>query len=246
MPACRRSTACHSARRSAGSRAGVAAASALTLALAAALPAQAAPPVFWEPTPYLSTADIPVGFYAGGSPGFLDTLEDGTLDGQITANNGVVIGPGQFDGARDSVDADDGAIDGLGTAGRSFFVNPGFVGVTFTFTGASLPTAFGLVWTDGFGDVVFSATDGNGVSLGSITRNGFSDGSISGTTAEDRFFGVQFDGGIRSITITGQSGGLELDHIQYGVMPSVPEPSGWVLLLAGIAALRLWGRRQPG
>lgn len=242
MPACRRPAA-HALTRS---RAGAASAIALLTALATTLPAQAAAPVFWEPTPYLSSADIPLGFYASGSPDFLDTLEDGALNGQLTTDIGVVIGPGQFDGVRDSVDTDDGVIDGQGTAGRSYFVNPGFLGVTFTFTGTQLPTAFGLVWTDGFGDVSFSATAGNGASLGSIVRNGFNDPFVSGGTAEDRFFGVQFDGGIRSITISGQSGGLELDHIQYGVMPGVPEPSSWLLLLAGIATLWRWSRRQPG
>jgi len=215
------------------------------LALSTA-PASAAPPVFWEPVPYLSMADIPAGFYAGNVPGFLDTLEDGALDGQLSANKGSVIGPGQFDGLRDSVDADDGSIDGSGVGGHSFFFNGGAQGITFTFTGTQLPTAFGLVWTDGFGDVTFSAVDGNGVSLGSITRGGFADPAVSGATAEDRFFGLQYDGGIRSVSIVNSGGGgIEIDHLQYGGTAPVPEPASWALMLGGAALLRLRSLRRP-
>ena len=217
----------------------------MAAALGAAATGAHAAAVFWEPTPYLSSADIPMGFYAGNLPGFLDTLEDGTLDGQLSTSSGAVIGPGQFDGARDSVDADDGSIDGSGIAGRSFFQNPGFVGVTITFNGSQLPTSFGLVWTDGFGDVTFSAVGGNGVSLGAITRSGFADGTVLGTTVDDRFFGVQSDGGIRSISISHTAGGLEIDHIQYGSMPAVPEPASAWLMLAGIGLLALRRLRRP-
>lgn len=60
-----------------------------------------------------------------------------------------------------SVDADDGAIDGSGAAGRSFGPNEGvdttigsLASITFTFDESELgflPTAVGLVLTDGFG-----------------------------------------------------------------------------------------------
>lgn len=50
-------------------------------------------PVFFGPSPYLSAADIPVGLYASG-PTFLETFEDGTLGGGITASAGAVIRPG--------------------------------------------------------------------------------------------------------------------------------------------------------
>lgn len=197
------------------------------------LAAHAGAATFWEPTPYLSSADIPAGFYATGGPTFLDTLEDGTLGGMLTANAGSVIGPGQFDGIRDSVDADDGAIDGLGGGGTSFFTGDGTTGLTFTFNGSVLPTAFALVWTDGANNVVFRATDGDGNLLGTITRNGFADGGSAGGTAEDRFFGVQSEAGIRSITISNVGAGIEVDHIQYGFMPAVPEPGSAALLGSG-------------
>jgi hypothetical protein len=181
--------------------------------------AHAATATFFAPaTSYLSSADIPAGFYASGSPTLLENFEDGVLDGTLAASNGIVIAPG---GNTDSVDADDGSINGNGNGGRSWF---GGSPITFTFTGAgALPTAFGLVWTDGgAGDWTLSAIAADNSSLGSITRS-IGDGSIRGTTAEDRFFGVQFAGGIKSITIS-SAGAVELDHVQYGAMAAVPDP----------------------
>ena len=106
-------------------------------------------PVFFGPTPYLSQADIPAGFYAGGSPDFLDDFEDdangdfrnGMLDGGIVASGGVfeVRGSGPF---RDSVDVDAGGIDGSGTDGQTFVNLPNRPNssntVTFTFSGPAV------------------------------------------------------------------------------------------------------------
>lgn len=221
----------------------------LLAASAAASAATAATgPVFWEPSAYLSAADIPAGFYAGDAPSFLDTLEDGTLDGGLSASAGSWVGPGQFNGLRDSVDADDGVIDGSGIAGSSFFTSSGSIGITFTFTGPVLPTAFALVVTDTVDGATFSAFDANGVSLGSITRSGFPDGNFAGGTAEDRFFGLTYEGGIKSIHIqynTITSGGIEVDHLQYGSMAAaVPEPATWLSLAAGMGLLALRRTRR--
>ena len=215
-----------------------------------ALAATAASPAFVTPaTAYLSSADIPVGFYGGGTPALLETLEDSVLDASLSGTNGGVL-HSTFAGARDSVDADDGVIDGTcgpQTSGRcvSWFHADGSQGVTFTFVGSgALPTAFGLVWTDGFGNVTFSAVGAGGQSLGSITASGFADGSFGATTGEDRFFGVQFAGGIRSISISNSAGGIEVDHIQYGQMAPVPEPESWALMAAGLLGLGCWTRRR--
>jgi PEP-CTERM motif len=211
--------------------------------LASNLTAAHAAATFFGPTPYLSVADIPAGFYGGGVPTLLDNLEDGALDASISASNGSVIGPGSFNGFRDSVDADDGSINGTGT-GRSWFSSA----VTFTYAGSGpLPTAFGLVWTDGSGKITFSAKDGAGQSLGSQTFSGIPDNNFAGGTAEDRFFGVQFAGGVKSITIAA-GGQIEVDHIQYGQMAPVPEPESWAMLLAGLASvamLRFKATRKP-
>src|SRR5262245_59247501 len=161
------------------------------------------------PTPYLSFADSP---FNGGSFSsfFLEDFEDGALNTPgVTASAGwSVLGPGAF---TDSVDGDDGAIDGAGTRGHSFFSNGTQSSLTFNAAalGGALPAAAGIVWTDvgdvtsgapGFGSVSFSATDGLGNPLGSIGTFTLGDGSALGSapggTAEDRFFGVTNAGGI--------------------------------------------------
>ncbi|MDT8999401.1 PEP-CTERM sorting domain-containing protein [Paucibacter sp. APW11] len=220
----------------------------LTL-LSAATGSQAADPIFFGPSAYLSAADIPVNFYLGGSPTVLETLEDGALDSTLGGDFGELLSSG-FAGARDSVDVDDGLIDGScrqQSSGHcvSWFNGNGVEGVTFSYVGnGALPTAFGLVWTDGGGSITFRAIGANGQSLGSITRSGFADNRIDASTEEDRFFGVQFAGGIRSISISNTSGGIEVDHIQYGQMSNpVPEPGTWALMAAGLLGLAGLRRR---
>jgi hypothetical protein len=206
-----------------------------------------AAPVLFGPSSYLSEADIPAGFYQSGVPAFLDNFEDGPgIGGGLTASAGSRIGVGVFDGIRDSVDGDDGAIDGSGTAGSSWFFGSGATGVQFTYTGSDLPTAFGLVWTDGAGTITFKAFDGSDTLLFSQTFTGIPDGSSAGTTAEDRFFGLTFDGGIKSIFISNSSGGIEVDHVQYGTMfaAPVPEPDTWALLIAGLGLIGVAVRRH--
>ena len=210
--------------------------------------------VFFGPTPYLSAADIPAGFYAGGTPTFLEDFEDGTLDGGITASAGAVIPPG-FLGAIDSVDGDDGAIDGMsaqnGTA-HSWFFGSGATGVTFTF--AAPVTAAGMVWTDaGARSVVTFEAFGPGmISLGTVGPNAIADSVNSGTTAEDRFYGVQdLMGGIVAIKMSNTFGGIEVDHVQYGdafvdgpgPSPSVPEPTTILLLGLGLVGLAFTRKR---
>ena len=154
-----------------------------------------------------------------------------------------MLGPGAF---TDSVDGDDGAIDGFGTRGHSWLYGAGSVGVKFTF--AAPVTAAGIVWTDGAGTTTFSAFGVGDVFLGAIGPFAIADGGHSGTTGEDRFFGLQFEGGIESIHISNTSGGIEVDHLQFGDMPRVqqiPLPAGLPLYLGALALLgaRL-GRRK--
>ena len=180
---------------------------------------------------YLSEADIPLGFYASGSPTALEDFEDGTLDFGITdLSTGFIVGPGVF---RDSVDGDDGTIDGFGRNGSSYF--DGDAGVITFQLPSPLPTAAGLVWTDsGFGntgDIFFEAFGPGMVSLGQIGPFGLDSGSATGETAEDRFFGVKDAGGILAIEIR-QRANFEIDHVQYGDL--VPEPSSFVLLSFGV------------
>ena len=125
----------------------------------------------------------------------------------------------------DSVDADDGSIDGSGTNGHSFFSGSGSTGITFTFDATvlgSLPTQVGILWTDGSGTTLFEAFGPGGVPLGQIGPVAIADGSFVGETAEDRFFGVTNPGGISAIRISNTSGGIEVDHLQYGIFALAP------------------------
>lgn len=151
-------------------------------------------PVFFGPSPYLSTGDIPNGFYLGGVPDGLEDFEDMSLDFGITASHGLAIGPV---GLTDSVDGDDGNIDGSGTNGHSWFYSGGSIGVTFTFAGP-LPTAAGIVWTDGSwaGTTTFEAFGPGMASLCTLGPVSLGDDSNMGTTAEDCFFGILDSEGI--------------------------------------------------
>src|SRR5258705_12020261 len=106
---------------------------------------------FIGPTPYLSKNDSPFLTSINAGTTFLETFESGALTTPgVTISGGSVIGPG---GLTDSVDADDGAIDGSGTNGHSVF-GAGTPGITFTFDATvlgHLPTQVGIVWTDGAG-----------------------------------------------------------------------------------------------
>lgn len=167
---------------------------------------------FFGPVPYLSAADTPVGFADG--PTVIEDFEDGLADPNLSFPlGGQILGP---TGITDSVDADDGVIDGSGTGGHSLFWSPPLE-VAFA---QPFPTSAGLVWTDGgtpTGGVVFEAFGPEGESLGSIGPFTLGDASNIGGTAEDRFFGVRDEAGIARIRITHDRGGLEIDHIHFNV-----------------------------
>ena len=188
---------------------------------------------------YVQFSDSPfVAVDFSGGYFHLENFEDDLLNTRgATASGGSIIGFEDFGGAVDSVDADDGVVDGSGTTGgilgRSYFGGTS----TFNFSAAllgNLPTHAGIVWTDG-GAALYSleAFDQNEVSLGVATGASHADGSISGTTAEDRFYGVTHSGGISRIVLI-SGGSLESDHLQYGYVP-IPEPSSALLLLSGLA-----------
>ncbi len=148
----------------------------------------------------------------------------------------------------DSVDGDDGIIDGVATGNSlSLFSNFSTNSFTFDFSQAvlgSLPTHAGIVWTDVgssgiFGgdplpsdlidNTYFEAFGPDGASLGIIGPYSLGDSSISRTTAEDRFFGVVHLDGISAIRISmpGKTN-WEVDHLQYGAV--VPEASSLVMM----------------
>lgn len=184
------------------------------------------------PTPYLHADDSPFTGFAGH---FIEDFEDLTLDPRISASIGMPVGPG---GSTDSVDGDDGDIDGSGSLGSSFFAQDGQPGIRFTFDAALIgaaPTVAGLVWTDGSGLITFKAYDTQGVLIASVSASHAGFGA-SGQTDEDRFYGVEHAGGIGSISISNSKGGIEVDHVQFALIPA--PPSLPFLGLVGLATAR--------
>lgn len=179
------------------------------------------------PLPYLSQDDSPFKDSIVAGTTFLEDFEDGLLNVPgVTVSAGQILGPqGPFPGLNDSVDGDDGTIDGRGTGGHDYFSDG--TSITFTFNaddlGGKLPTHAGIVWTDGKGATTFEVFDAAGASLGTIGPTNIADAEISGTTAEDRFFGVTNVTGISAIRISNTEVGIEVDHLQYGIGgPIVP------------------------
>jgi hypothetical protein len=154
----------------------------------------------------------------------LENFEDDTFEpGWTIGGTQTRYGPG---GITDSVDEDDGAFDGSGVSGSSNF---SFPPATIAFDVAALgalPTHVGFVWTDGGSEVTVTAEFfGPGATpLGSVVGKGIGGPAVTGETAEDRFFGWIDPGGIASVTISHTSGGLEIDHVQYGGPPPPPAP----------------------
>ena len=182
---------------------------------------------FVGPTRYLSQSDSP--FVPTGTF-HLDDFEDNALNTPgVSASSGSGTPPNPI---TDSVDADDGVIDGFGKSGHSFFSSPGASGIRFTFDAGvlgSLPTAAGIVWTDGTGEISFEAFGALGTSIGTLGPEPIVSNAITGETDEDRFFGVYEAGGISAIFISNTTGGIEVDHLQYGAAvlgPCASVPSG--------------------
>jgi hypothetical protein len=197
---------------------------------------------FFGPSPYLSVADSPFASVPGLT---VVTFESGGLPAGVSASTGQIAVPGLF---TDSVDADDGTIDGLGSAGHSFYIQTQTVRFDFVaLTGSTLPTHVGVVWTDvgtvpgaplGFAPVTFVAFGPDGIELEDLPGGTLGDGTAASSTAEDRFFGVFNAAGVSAITLT-TVGSIdwELDHLQFGGV--VPEPTTvGVLAAAGILGLR--------
>lgn len=225
----------------------------------------AAKTVFYGPTPYLSQADSPFDLSGLGMTFWLEDFEDGTLNTPGVSGD-LSISPVGLP-FTDSVDADDGLIDGDGSGGAARGGGGGCTNAEppycweyakFDFS-ESLPSGFpravGFVWTDGVpygpfgwpGRFEVNAYDADGVLIVSQAFEALGNPpqtTPNRDTPEDVFFGVRHDAGISRLELE-QSGvpssSFEFDHLQYGYQ--VPEPSAWTLAVVAGIAIALWKGR---
>jgi len=157
---------------------------------------------------------------------YFEDFEDAILKHSgATANVGnfalLEFGPG----FHDSVDNDDGVIDGVSLQGESWFHRDASEGIVWNFDaeslGGQLPTVAGMTWTDGRGQITFEAYDQSGNLIDSIVAD-HADSTFNGTTADDRFYGVIHQAGISAISLksTDFRNGIEIDHLQWGYVVS--------------------------
>jgi len=198
---------------------------------------------------------LPVGPDCAGSPllgmsfanFYCETFESGalTVPGvSISAPGGFIIDTGSL---VDSVEPLGGP-----TTGHDIFSGSGAAGVTFTFNpaglGGQLPTAAGIVWTDGDGpNRTFTAFDASNSLIGTIidTSACFFSSGCDGDQANYRLFYAVDPLGISSIHMANDGGGIEVDDLQFGVGVGVtPEPATLALLGVGLAGLAFSRRRR--
>jgi hypothetical protein len=171
----------------------------------------------FESLPYTSTASSEFDLASGGF--FLEDFEDGVLDTPgVVASGGRIVGPG---GDTDSVDGDDGAVDGSGTNGHAYRGETGRV--RFVFDPAvlgALPNAVGIVVTEGIGRTqvfVGWTVAGGGLSRLLLPLN------QCGETHDDRFYPFTTSTGIAALEISSGDGTpVEVDHLQYSAMSLAP------------------------
>jgi hypothetical protein len=141
----------------------------------------------------------------------------------------------------DSVDADDGRIDGKGGQGSAWYCPETALTVAFL----QPVQQASLVWTDGdpqSTNVMVELMGVDGRLLAALDAGNLADDFLSGTTAEDRFIGFTSEVPIGSVSVKSIGGrGLEIDHLAYAV---VPEPTTGLLTITAIAWLVLAVRPQ--
>jgi hypothetical protein len=196
---------------------------------------------FLGPAPYRSAADSPFNLSGLGTTFFLEDFEDTAPQLGIANDPSFPDEPAVefLRRERNSVDADDGLIDNSGAEGYSAaWIESVDVGsaqsyvVRFYFDATELgflPTAVGLVITDGAGPrSQFTAYGSDGTSA-FINTDDLMLSSL--TSSDDRFIGVRNPIGISRITFTKTIVAFDpsthgpdprVDHLQYGLF--VPEP----------------------
>lgn len=225
----------------------------VALAALALNPANAATTILGPVTPYLSVDDTPANFLCNlcdDCVHVLEDFEDNSLDHGIVidAIDGQILYPGfgtGLDGLTDSVDGDDGSVDGIGNMGYSYFSPANTLTIHFPVAVKSA----GVVWTDGdIGSTTLFEAYRDDQLLYSYGPVALADDSFQGTTAEDTFLGVQATDGITHLVLTNIGGsGIEIDHIQYedcSACVAVPEPDAFAIVSFGVLGLIGFCRRS--
>lgn len=185
--------------------------------------------VFIPPiSPYLSEADNP--FDLSGDMQ-LENFE-GVLS--VMTPGLFILGPGlewlEPGPETNSVDGDDGIIDGIGD-GRSMETTNGQIALLFT---VDFPTQVGFAITYGLQNLtqidIFGPT--NNLVGSRLYLDPFSEPSYG--TLDDVFLGFIYEEGISHIAIHQEvTEGFQIDHVTFGI----PEPASLTLLLSGAAVI---------
>ena len=164
---------------------------------------------------YLEFAQSPFYEISQNNPNFY--FEDFTKG--YLSTPGIEIDVGETHNNKDvtdSVDEDDGFIDGFGHEGISYQVasgkqRAGSEVVMFTFDERSLrqlPTYFGIVLTDydcaqiggtKTANILFEVYDSNGKPIFTKDSINFGEPNVEGATQEDMFYGIYYEEGIKRI-----------------------------------------------
>lgn len=182
------------------------------------------PPGLGEPVPYKRRADSP--FFGVVLPTYdhFEDWEDGLVNTPGVTPSSTDVGA-SFGTLVDSVDGDDGVVDGKCEKAGGGLCNSGFSGtgqISFTFDavvlGGQLPSHVGIAWTDGSPacDAVFEAYDAADTLIGTKTAAAVGDNTNTGSYDEDRYFTVVHPAGVKRIVVKSSAGGVEVDHLHYG------------------------------
>ncbi|MBL9149662.1 MAG: VCBS repeat-containing protein [Phycisphaerae bacterium] len=188
--------------------------------------------VVLHPTPYATLGDSGLfGAMSLDDEFKCETFEDGSVNTLgLTIVGGTIVAPAA---TTDSVDADDGSVNGSGTGGRSYRANAGS-SVALSFSSAALggyPERVGVVFTDGPSAATLVVTVETGFgptftkSVGPV-----GDAADNGATAEDRLVSITSSFGIKKVTLSlaapNAGASFEIDHVQYED-PVVKAASQW-------------------
>ena len=131
------------------------------------------------PSAYLQHGDTPDGFACEQCTLVIEDFEDNSLHPFLSMSNGQILPPnsrsGIADFVTDSVDGDDGSVDGNGNGGYSWF-SSNVRTVTISF--ANTVKSAGLVFTDGdynATNVMLEAFNSSGASIGFLSAGDLAD-----------------------------------------------------------------------